>query len=135
MTDPPPITQRDGVVTVQGDAVPMLYRCVLAGIARHHRDGLSSPPLLHQLRAALFRAVMSVPRHELADAGTAAPCCACQNGSLIGTAQAAEILSLSPRQVTRLAAQNVGLGRRLGRAWVLRSGAVLALAERRKAAK
>ena len=81
MTDPPPITQHDGVVTVQGEALPMMYRAVIALAVHHHRDGVASPPLLHTLRAELYRALMSVPRHELADTGTAAPCCACQNGS------------------------------------------------------
>jgi hypothetical protein len=37
MTDAP-ITQRAGVVVIQGDAVPLLYRAVLALIARRHRD-------------------------------------------------------------------------------------------------
>ena len=68
MTDPahpPPITPVGGGVLVQGEALPLLYRATLALAARHHRDGLSSPPMLHTLRAELFRATMSSPRHQL----------------------------------------------------------------------
>ena len=137
MTDPPPLTQVDGAVIISGDALPLLYRATLALAVHHHRDGLSSPPLLHTLRAELFRATMSGPRHRLAETMPAAPCSRCQCGdALIGTAEAATLLSLSPRQVARLASRDVGLGGiRLRHAWVLRRAPVLALAARRKAAR
>ena len=58
------IVQHDGAVIVTGDALPTLYRAVLALAARHHRDGVAPPPLLQQLRAALFRAATSPPRRR-----------------------------------------------------------------------
>ena len=45
MTDPPPITQRDGAVLVQGAALPLMYRAALALMARRHRDGLAAGDL------------------------------------------------------------------------------------------
>ena len=74
MTDPP-IRQRDGTVLVQGDALPLLYRATLALAARHRRDGVASPPLLHQTRTALYRAVMSAAATRSRPADTAEPCC------------------------------------------------------------
>ena len=66
--NPPCVIQHDASITITGEALPMLYRAVIALAARHHRDGLSSPPLLHTLRKELFRATtMSPPRHK--DAG------------------------------------------------------------------
>ena len=139
-TDPSPIVQRDGAVIIRGDALPLLYRAVHALTIRHRRDGVSSPPLLHTLRAELFRAVTSRPRHRLAETTPTKSCCTCQDGDdgddLIGTAEAATLLSVSPRQVARLASRDVGLGGiRLRHAWVLRRAPVLALVARRKAAK
>ena len=137
--DRPPIQQcDDGTVLVSGAAVPLLYRAVLALPVRHRRDGVSSPPALHELRATLYRATMSRPRHELSAATRRpfGPCGPGQHGAdLIGVSEAAVILSISPRQVQRLAARNAGLdGHRLGRAWALRRAPVLVLAAQRKAA-
>lgn len=133
---PGPVQQDGDSVTIRGAAVALMYRAVLALAARHHRDGVSSPPLLHELRAALYRAVMSATGHELVNALTSSACCDCQDGAdLIGVAEAATILSVSPRQARRLAAQNVGLGgQRIGKAWALRRAPVLVLAAQRKAA-
>jgi hypothetical protein len=131
------VVSRDGAVIVSGDAAALLYRATLALILREHRDGLAPSPLLHQLRRELYRATtMSPPRHQDDSRPPTKSCCSCQDGDdLIGTAEAATLLSLSPRQVARLAAQNVGLGGiRLRHAWVLRRAPVLALAQRRKAA-
>lgn len=135
MTDPPPILARyDGTVIVSGEGLVLMYRVALA--ARHHRDGVASPPLLHTLRATLYRAATSRPRHQDDSRPPTTSCCTCQDGAdPIGVAEAAAILSLSPRQVQRLAA-SVGLsGIRLGHAWALDRGAVLALARRKEAAK
>lgn len=55
MTDPAPITPCDGGVLIRGAALPMMYRAVLALIARRSRDGLPSHDL-QQLRTALYRA-------------------------------------------------------------------------------
>ena len=96
---------------------------------------MTPPPLLHQLRAELYRAVTSATGHELAGEIPAESCCNGQDGAdLIGVSEAAGILSISPRQARRLAAQ-VGLGGvRIGKAWALRRAPVLALAAQRKAA-
>jgi hypothetical protein len=135
MTDPPPITQIGTTVLIQGDALPLMYRAVLALAARHNRDGITPPPLLHELRAALFRATtMSPPRHELANALASSSCCDCQNPrDLCTTSDAAALLQLSRRQVQRLAAGPGGLGVRVGRTWAMHKAPVLALANERKA--
>ena len=39
MTDPPPVMQDGAAVTIQGAALPMMYRATLALAARHRRDG------------------------------------------------------------------------------------------------
>ena len=66
MTDDaaPPITQRDGVVLISGAALPLLYRSVLALIARRSRDGLAASPLVLEARTALYRACMSAQRRK-----------------------------------------------------------------------
>ena len=141
MTDPPPITQHDGVVIVSGDALGLLYRATLALAARHRRDGLASPSLLHDVRTALYRATttaMSAPRRELSNALDTSACCTCQNGDdLISVAAAARLLAMSRRQVQRLAVHDADLlgARRVGSIWALRRSAVLAYVARRKAAK
>ena len=102
-------------------------------------DGLPSGDL-QQLAQALFRAHIAVssPRHELAETLPAGSCCTCQDGDWISVAAAADCLSVSRRQVQRLAehdAERCG-ARRIGSIWALKRSAVLALAaERRKAAK
>jgi hypothetical protein len=134
----PPITQDGGVVIVRGEALRVLYRATLALAARHHRDGLASPALLHALRAELYRASMSRSRRKLATAVDTPACCTCQDGDdWIGVAAASALLSVSRRQVQRLAEHDAGLlgARRIGSIWALRRSAVLALAERRKAVK
>ena len=136
--DPPPIVQRDdGTVLIQGEqTLGLLYRCVLAGITRRHRDGVSSHDLT-ELRTVLYRACMSARRHRDDSRRPTTSCCTCQDGAdLIGTTEAATLLSLTPRQVARLAARDVGLGGiRLGHAWVLKRAPVLALAREREASK
>ena len=135
----PLITQRDGVVVISGDAVPLLYRATIALAARHHRDGLASPALLHTLRAALYGATTSPPRRKVSMAMDTSACCTCQDGDdWISAGEAALLLGLSRRQVQRMAAKHYwgGAGAiRVGRTWALQRAPVLALAERRKAAK
>jgi len=132
------IQQRDdGTVLVSGAAVALLYRAVLALAIRHPLDGVSSPALLHTLRAMLYRAATSRPRHELATAVGASACCTCQHGELIGSAAAAGLLAMSRRQTQRLAATDDGslLGAvRCGSVWLYQRNAVLTLAAQRKAA-
>ena len=121
---------------IRGEALPLLYRATLALAARHRRDGVSSPPLLHDARTALFRATTSPPRHELATAVDTSACCKCQNGDdWINVAAAARLLSVSRRTVQRLAEHDADLlgARRIGSVWALKRSAVLALADERRA--
>jgi excisionase family DNA binding protein len=137
MTDPgpPPIVADHDIVIIRGDALPLLYRATIALMLRHRRDGLAPPALLHQLRATLYRAVMSLERHELPTAADDQPCCECQGGGgRVSVSEAAQLLQLSRRQVQRRAADHIrgGLvGVRIGRTWLLDRRAVLTLAERR----
>ena len=135
-TDPvsPPVVQHDGVVIVSGDALPLLYRCTIAMTIRHHRDGVAPPPLLHALRAALYRATTSPPRHRVAETRPPDMLPAAGTGDLIGVAEADALVAFSS---TGGAASQPGCRARrlrLGHAWVLRRAPVLALAARRKAA-
>ncbi len=138
VTDPP-IQQHGAVVTIQGEALPLLYRAVLALAARHHRDGIIPPPLLHELRAALLRATTtSPPRHQLDETPPTGPCSARHDSDLIDSATAAQLLAVSRRTMQRLAATDDGnlLGAvRCGSIWLYRRGAVVALAQRKAAAK
>jgi len=138
MTDPP-ITQTGDSITIRGAALPLMYRATLALAVRHNRDGITPPPLLHQLRAVLFRATtMSPPRHLLDETPPPGPCSACHDSDLIDSATAAQLLAVSRRTMQRLAATDDGslLGAvRRGSIWLYRRGAVVALAEQRKAAK
>ena len=54
--DAAPITQSDDGVLISGAALPLLYRSVLALIARRSRDGLAASPLLLEARRTLYRA-------------------------------------------------------------------------------
>ena len=136
-----PITQLDGAVTVQGEALPLLYRATLALVARHHRDGVSSPTLLHSLRKELFRATttMSPQRHK--DAGNAAggSCCDGQEArDWCSTGEASFLLGVSRRTIQRLAANRSRDGVeaiRVGRVYMLRLAPLLALAREREALK
>lgn len=132
------VQQRGGVVIVSGDALPLLYRAIIALAARHHRDGLAAPTLLHDACAALFRATVSPPRHEDDGQRAARSCCTCQDADdWISVAAAARLLALSRRQVQRLAVHDAGLlgARRIGSIWALQRSAVLALTPGRKASK
>ena len=87
--DAAPITHTGTTVVLSGDALPLMYRAVLALIARRHRDGLAASPLLQQARIAFFRAtVMSSRRHGIDDSPSPVSRCAGQDGDLIGVAAA-----------------------------------------------
>ena len=134
ITDPPPVVQHDGVVVVQGDALGLLYRAIHALAIWHHHDGIAPPPLLHHLRAALYRAATSPQRHEVASAVATSACSNRQGGNdLVSTGEAAALLTRSRRQVQRLAADpRGGLGAiRVGNTWLLSRSAVLARAMER----
>ena len=139
-TDPPPITQHDGVVTIQGaPALAAAYRATLAGIARRRADGLPASDL-QQLARALRRAhiaAMSPQRHPLAKTPPGGSRSSGQDGALIDSVAVARLLSVSRRTVQRLAEHDADLvgARRFGSIWLFRRDAVLALAEQRKAAK
>src|SRR5262245_41647639 len=131
-------TEVGGAVVVQGDALPLLYRALLALAVRHRRDGITSPPLLHELRTALYRATMSPPRREACNALRSSACCGCQGANdWCTTGEAADLLRVSRRQVQRMAAEPRGglEAIRIGGTWALRRSTVLALAQRRKAAR
>ena len=135
MTAPPPIQLRaDGTVLITGEAVRMLYKAALALNRHHHRDGLASPPLLHTLRAELFRATMSPQRHQLAETLPAGSSCTCHDSAYVDSAAAAQLLGLSRRSAQRLAANGLDAVR-CGSIWLYRRDAVMALAQQRKAAK
>jgi hypothetical protein len=133
------ITQDGDSVTIRGAALPLMYRAVLALAARHNRDGITPPPLLRELHRELYRAAtMSPPRHLLDETPPPGPCSACHDSDLIDSATAAQLLAVSRRTMQRLAATDDGnlLGAvRRGSIWLYRRGAVVALAEQRKAAK
>ena len=134
------ITQRDDSVIVSGEAAALLYRATLALILRQHGDGVTPPPLLHELRAALFRATtMSPTRRNNAADHLVPPQSTCQDSSdWCSVGEASALLGISRRQVQRMATDRSRGGLeaiRVGRTWALRKAPVLALAERRKAAK
>ena len=129
------ITQRHDSVTVSGEAAALLYRATLALILREHRDGVTPPPLLHQLRRQLYRA--SLQRHALATDSDTSPCWDDQSAcDWCDTAEASALLGLSRRQIQRMARAPAGLDAiQTGRIWLLRWAPLLVLAEQRKAAK
>ena len=137
--DPRPIQQHDDRVTIA--TAPMLaavYRATLAGIARRRADGLPAGDL-QELTRALYRAhsaAMSAGGHRLDETPTNPTCSGCHGASdLISTTEAARILSVSPRQVRRLAAGNsmLGGGHRIGNALVLLRAPTMALKQEREA--
>jgi excisionase family DNA binding protein len=129
------VEQRDGAVIVSGQAAALLYRATLALILREHRDGLASPPLLHQLRRELYRAAMSPQRQEVASTLVTSPCWEDQQArDWCNSDEAAKILRLSRRQVQRLAASPGGLGAvRVGQAWMFHRARLLVQASERRA--
>jgi hypothetical protein len=107
-----PVQQRDDTVTIHGAAaLAATYRAVLLGIRQHRQDGLPTHEL-QQVARALFRAhtaAMSPPRHELSNALDSSACCGCQDGELIGSAEASRLLAMGRRQTQRLAAHDANL--------------------------
>jgi len=59
-----PITQVGCTVVITGAGLPLMYRAVLALIARRSRDGLSASPLLNLARTTFYRACMSAQRRK-----------------------------------------------------------------------
>jgi hypothetical protein len=126
------ITQRDDSVIVSGEAAALLYRATLALILREHHDGVTPPPLLHQLRRQLYRA--SLQRHALATDSDISPCWDDQSAcDWCDTAEASALLGLSRRQIQRMARAPGGLDAiRAGRVWLLRRAPLLVLATERR---
>ncbi len=94
-SEPPPVIHDGDCVTIQGEALVLCYRACLALVMRQHRDGVASPPLLHDLRAVLYRAVMSAPGHEIDTGAATLSCCGCRDGAdPISVADAAKILEV-----------------------------------------
>jgi hypothetical protein len=52
--DAAPITQRGRAVLMQAVTLPLMYRTVLALIARRHRHGMAASPLRQQARTTLY---------------------------------------------------------------------------------
>jgi hypothetical protein len=127
------ISQHDGAVVIRGAALPLMYRATLALVAKRSRDGLRASPLLQQAVTVLYRAcTMSRERHPLAETSPPESSWRGQNGELVDSAEAAQLLGCSRRQVQRLAAN--GLANRCGSIWVTRRSAALALKAQREAA-
>jgi hypothetical protein len=126
------IEQHDDSVTVSGkQLLGEVYRAVLGHIAHRRANGTPSHDL-QQVARELYRAHMSPQRHELPTDTDDQPCSEGQDGELIDSAEAAELLAVSRRQAQRLAAR--GLATRCGQVWLYRRAAVQALAQQRKAA-
>ena len=131
------IEQRgDSIVITGRSMLGALYRSVLLGVAHRRANGVPRGDL-QQLARLLYRAYMSPQRHEIATAADDQPCSNSQDGALIGSATAAEILGLSRRSVQRLAATDGSLlgAVRCGSVWLLDRSAVQALASARERKK
>ena len=128
------IEQHDDSVVISGR--PLLgatYRSVLLGAAHRRANGVPSHDL-QELARLLYRAYMSPQRHELPMGTDTAAGLKGQDGELIGSAEAAELLAVSRRQAQRLAAgSGADLATRCGPVWLYRRAAVQALAQQRKA--
>ena len=98
---------------------------MLDHIAQRRANGAPSDGL-RQAAKLLYRAYNTSPqRHEL-PMGTDTPAGSeGQDGELIDSAEAAELLAVSRRQAQRLAAR--GLATRCGQVWLFRRAAVQAL--------
>jgi excisionase family DNA binding protein len=130
----PPITQDGDSVTIRGAALPLLYRAVLALAARHNRDGIIPPPLLHDIRTLLYRAVMSPTRHKDASDVVRGACCEHQQSrdDWCTTGEAAFLLGISRRSVQRMVKDPGGPEAiRVGRTYLLRLAPLLVQNERK----
>ena len=86
----------DGTVVIRGEALPLLYRAVLALAIRHRHDGVSSPPLLREATRVLYRACLSESRHEDDERPSPEPSCNGQDGSWLSVAE--DITQLARRR-------------------------------------
>lgn len=127
------ISRQADSVTVSGDAVALLYRATLALAVRQHHDGVAPTPLLHELRAELYRAAMSPTRRTVDAASDGRPSWDDQSAcDWCDVAEASVLLGLSKRQIQRMARDPGGLEAiQVGRVWMLRRAPLLVLAERR----
>ena len=120
---PPPIQSLGPAVQFQGDALRPIYRAILAGIADARASGYSTRLLAEAQQAVIAAIGYADSRKPLPRIGSTR-----QHGDdQISVAEAAKQLRCGERHVRRLARAE-GLGRRVGRAWVLDRVAVLALA-------
>jgi hypothetical protein len=120
------VQQLGPALLLQGDALRPLYRAILVGINDARASGYST-----QLLAEIQQAIMSAVGH--ADVRKPLPQIGLRrqhDDASISVAEAAKLLRCSERNVRRIA-RTEGLGRRVGRAWVLDRVAVLALANER----
>lgn len=121
-----------GQVLVRGAALVQLVRFVEVGVRAARRDGIDLPDRVQDLvdglrrQAAEAEALMSVPL------AAAPPPCASEAD--VSTAEAADLLGVTERQVCRMAEALGGRrSRARGRPWVLSRAAVLAELDARRA--
>jgi Helix-turn-helix domain len=121
---PPPVQVLVPAMLVQGDALRPLYRAVLVGIADARASGYNIAMLVEiqsALRSVIGYADSRKPLPRIVSTR--------QHGDdQISVNEAAKLLRCGERHVRRLA-RTEGLGRRVGRAWVLDRVSVLALAQ------
>jgi hypothetical protein len=121
---PPPSQALGHAVQFQGAVLRPLYRAVLVGINDARASGYSTYLLAEAQQAIMSAIGHTDSRKPLPQLGLRGQ----HDGASISVAEAAKLLRCSERHVRRLA-RTEGLGRRVGRVWVLDRVVVLALAK------
>jgi hypothetical protein len=125
--NPPPVQVFPGVVILTGQALKDSYFLCSAGIREASRLGYSTTRF-EGIRRAIHDADVALERHR--DVACDAIEARSASEEEITTAVAEVLTGLSRRQVQRLAKS--GLGRRVGRIWLLRRDLLLAELAHRK---
>jgi excisionase family DNA binding protein len=118
---PPPVQELYPGVLFQGDVLRPLYRAVLVGIADARASGYNISLLVEAqqaLKSVIGQSNVRKPLPRISSRGQ-------HDDATISVAEAAKLLRRSERHVRRIARAE-GLGRRVGRAWLLNRVAVLA---------
>jgi len=113
-----------GAVLLQREAVLLVTRFVDLGIEQHRKvNGISSSPPVQQMQTLLHRAaplaleeLQALRRSDVQAMAEMSPLNKPRKDE-IGAREAADILSLSPRQVTRIASSLSGTGGSQGKPW------------------
>ncbi|WP_333894512.1 hypothetical protein [Mycolicibacterium gadium] len=127
------VSQRGGVVTVQGPGLQLLAECVRAAIREASARGTSTQHL-RRLHATVITA-MSATGHKDADSVTAAPDWKGPDASdWLDVADIAAALGVGRRQARRIAQQlhSCNAAKRIGNSWAARQAPVRALALERQ---